>query len=167
MLRPQMPLVDAAASDTLPSPFLPSKVPGSSRWKAPLIGRRVWKKLFVASNFGKDYPLPEGPKGKEEKLIAREEARLKAEKEPLELLDLARQHWPPATPVSGLNTAEKTTYLKAKGPYKGRYLGEDGSRAFKGHKWEAAQKARHQMTEQRLARMDRQVADFKKVRDPF
>jgi hypothetical protein len=161
--QPMAPVAQSSPA-TLPSPFLPHKVSGSSRWQPPQIGRRVWKKLFVASDFGRAYPMPEGPKGKAEKLLARENARVKAADEERELLELARVHWPPAEQVTGFDGPQKKAYLEAQGPYRGRFLGEDAGRAFKGHKWVNKQKERHQITQQRLGKMDQAIADLQKVR---
>jgi len=153
---------------TSPSPFLPRKVAGTKKWRPAHIGLRTWKRLFIASNFGKDVPLPEGPKGKAEKLIAREADRLKAVGEEAELLRLAKEHWPALvlkskTENSLASLGARNAYLQSRGPYSGRKIAQ-GTAAFKGHKWEQRKRDRQIELSRRAGRMQEQIVDLQRVR---
>lgn len=125
------------------------------------------------SNYGRDLPsgwsFPAGVHaGKIKKLVRREEARVSALGSEERLLDLARQHFPPSTATerSGRDWDRKA-YLEQRGPYVGRYLGQDGSRAFKLHASERKRPQRQADIKARLDKMDVQFAAYNKVRCPL
>lgn len=157
-------LAQRAKNPNAPSPFLPYKPPNAKSSQRPRIGIRHWKRLFLASNFGQGLPL--GPRGHAEKLIERESKRKASVVEESKLMGLAWQHWPPARQSSTPNQQdqggleERNSYLKARGPYKGRNM----AKAFKGHKWETAKSERLQEISTRLEKMPERIAEWKKVR---
>lgn len=151
------------------SPFLPHKMPGpSKRWQRPRFGARRWKELFIASNYGQDFQVSPGPKGKAEKLIRREELRKEAAASEATLFDLAKQHFKPEQLATARQNKRPTefdrkAYLEQRGPYKGRNVGTTAERAFKGHRWEARQRERKQEVAGRMAKMGAQIAEAKRV----
>lgn len=154
------------------SPFLATKLP-NGRWQKPRYSARVFKHLFVATNYGRDVPqgfvFPPGPHGRTKKLLAREESRVEALGAEQKLLDLAQQHFPPsraaiqATRRPEQQSLDRKAYLEHQGPYSGRRLGEDGSKAFKGHVRERKRPQRQAEVEARLAKMNLQYEAYNRV----
>lgn len=166
------------------SPFLPRKT-SSGQWHRPQVSARVWKKLFLMSNYGQDVPegyvFPPGPKGRAQKLLQREQDRLASENHQAQLLEMAQQHFPPSTervkretqtPATSRNSHaampalehwDRKAYLQHRGPYSGRRIGDDGSRAFKGHVHERKMPQRQAELQTRLSKMNMQYDAYNKV----
>ena len=141
-----------------PSPFLPYKPPSALNHRAPRMSTRRFKQLFLASDNGQG--LPEGPKGKADKLLQRAQLRAEGAEKESELLALAKRFWPTTSTAESMSRA---AYLQDRGPYKGRFLGEGAVKAFKGSAWERKRPERQAEIRSRMSKMDQRVAEWKKV----
>lgn len=158
------------------SPFVATKL-ADGRWQKPRYSARMFKQLFVATNYGRDVPqgyvFPAGPNGRAEKLLAREKKREEEIDGEFRLLELAQQHFPPsrasiqAISRAGSGNQDRKAYLEKQGPYSGRRLGDDGSKAFKGHSNERKRPQRKADVEARLAKMNMQYDAYAKVSTLF